>query len=329
MVGVKAHRETGNRLFERRLKAGVVGAGVFGGYHAQKYAALPRVELAAIFDLSKEAAEKTAHHFARQGTKAVTSVAELAKRVDIATIATPATTHYKVARTLIDAGVHVLVEKPLALTLDEADDLIERARVRGVTLQVGHQERFVITATGLLSRGKTPKAITSRRAGPWTGRCTDVGVVIDLMIHDLDLCHQLVDGPALKAVAAGTRLHGADADEVAADLLFTGGCKAHLFASRISDKRERMMRVDYDDGYVEIDFVKRTMINTTPAALTPLGAGDATQRAITGDPLGFAVAEFVRAVRGGHEPLVNGQAARRALATALEILEVAECREAA
>jgi predicted dehydrogenase len=316
-------------LFERRLKAGVVGAGVFGGYHAQKYAVIPGVSLAAIVDLSKEAAEKSAQHFGRHGTKALTEVSEFAKLVDIATIATPATTHYKVARELIDAGVHVLVEKPLALTLDEADDLIERARVRGVTLQVGHQERFVIAATGLLSRGKTPKSITSRRAGPWTGRCTDVGVVIDLMIHDLDLCHQLVDGPVIKTVADGTRLHGDDADEVTADLLFRGGCKAHLFASRMSDKRERMMRVDYDDGHVEIDFIKRTMINTTPAQLTPLGSGDAVQRAITSDPLGFAVSEFVRAVRGGHEPLVNGQAARRALATALAILEVAECREAA
>ncbi|MFZ1991488.1 MAG: Gfo/Idh/MocA family oxidoreductase, partial [Alphaproteobacteria bacterium] len=163
-------------MFERRLKAGVVGAGVFGGYHAQKYAALPGVELAAIVDVSKEAALKTAQHFGCHGTKALTKVSDLAKLVDIATIATPATTHYKVARQLIDAGVHVLVEKPIALTLEEADDLIERARTRGVKLQVGHQERYVIAATGLLSRGKTPKLITSRRAGPWTGRCTDVGV---------------------------------------------------------------------------------------------------------------------------------------------------------
>jgi len=316
-------------LFERRLKAGVVGAGVFGGYHAQKYAVLPDVVLAAVLDVSKDAAEKTARHFGRRGTKALTDISEFAKLVDVATIATPATTHYGVARELIDAGVHVLVEKPLALTLEQADDLIELARGRGVTLQVGHQERFVIKATGLLSRGKAPKAITSRRAGPWTGRCTDVGVVIDLMIHDLDLCHQLVDAPVINAVASGTRMHGEDADEVSAELLFRGGCKAHLFASRISERRERVMRVDYDDGYVEIDFIKRTMTNTTPAELTPLGAGEAAQRAITSDPLGFAVSEFVRAVRGGHEPLVNGQAARRALATALEILEVADCREAA
>ena len=306
-----------------------MGAGVFGSYHAQKYAALPGISLAAVLDLSKDAAQRTAQHFGRKNTKALTDLNEFAKIVDVATIATPATTHYDVARVLIDAGVHVLVEKPLALTLDEADDLIERARERGVTLQVGHQERFVIKATGLLSRGKTPKAITSRRAGPWTGRCTDVGVVIDLMIHDLDLCHQLIDAPVIKTVAAGTRMHGEDADEVAAELLFRGGCKAQLFASRISEKRERMMRVDYDDGHIEIDFIKRTMTNTTPAELTPLGGGDAAQRAVTSDPLGFAVNEFVRAVREGHEPLVNGQAARRALATALEILEVAECREAA
>jgi len=310
---------------ELRLKAGIVGAGVFGGYHAQKYVDLPDVEFVAVADTSKPAARKAA---LRYGARALSDIGAFADLVDIATISTPATSHYSVARQLIDAGVHVLVEKPLALTLEEADDLIERGRTRGVTIQVGHQERFVLAATGLLARDKEPRVITSRRAGPWTGRCTDVGVVMDLMIHDLDLCHQLVAGPVVTAVADGLRLHSEDADELGADLTFEGGCRAHLFASRISDRRERMMRIEYDDGIVEIDFVKRTMVNTTPARLTPLGEGDARQRAIVGDPLGFAVGEFVRAVRGGHEPFVNGQAARRALATALAILAVAECREA-
>jgi predicted dehydrogenase len=309
-----------------RLKAGVVGAGVFGGYHAQKYAALPGVALVAVADASAPAARKTA---ARYGALPITDIEEFARQVEIATIATPASSHYEIARKLIDAGVHVLVEKPLALTLAEADDLIERAKAKGITLQVGHQERFVLAATGLLSREVAPRRIASRRAGPWTGRCTDVGVVIDLMIHDLDLCHQLVEGPLLRASAEGTRLHGADADEVSANLVFRDGCQGHLFASRISERRERLMRIEYDDGVVEIDFIKRTMINTTPARLTLPGEGDGVQRAINADPLGFAVAEFVRAVREGREPVVNGHAARRALATALKILEVADCRAAA
>src|SRR5262249_45303332 len=161
-------------------------------------------------DASPMAAKSAAERF---GAKTFQSLSEFAMHVDIATISTPATTHYSVARQLIDAGVHVLVEKPLALSLEEADDLIVRARARGVTLQVGHQERFVLTATGILNREKAPRKIVCRRAGPWTGRCTDVGVVLDLMIHDLDLVHQLVPGPLARATAAGKRKHSVDADE--------------------------------------------------------------------------------------------------------------------
>ena len=319
-------RKPGHGARMRPIRAGVVGAGVFGGYHAQKYAGLEGVRLTAIADASRPAAEATA---ARFGARSMSSLGEFAATVDVATIATPATTHYAVARQLIDAGVHVLVEKPLALTLAEADDLIARARSCSVTLQVGHQERFVLAATGLLSRGRAPRSVVCRRAGPWTGRCTDVGVVMDLMIHDLDLVHQLVDTPLRGAQAVGRRLHGDDADEVSAELMFGSNCQVHLFASRISETRERMMRIEYEDGVVELDFIRRTLINTTPAHLTPPGEGDAVQRAIAVDPLSYAVSEFVRAVREGREPFVNGQGARRALASALSILEVAECREAA
>ncbi|MFO1186594.1 MAG: Gfo/Idh/MocA family oxidoreductase [Alphaproteobacteria bacterium] len=318
--------DSGSLTRTRTLRAGVVGAGVFGGYHAQKYAGLPGVRLAAICDASQLAAEATA---ARFGAQSLTSLSEFARSVDVATIATPASTHYAVARQLIDAGVHVLVEKPLALSLADADDLISRARLRGATLQVGHQERFVLAATGLLGRRKTPRAIHSRRAGPWTGRCTDVGVVIDLMIHDLDLVHQLVAAPLVAVQAEGRRVHGEDADEVSAELTFGGGTQVYLYASRISDVRERTMRLDYDDGSVEIDFGRRTLLNTTPAHLTPPGDGDAVQRAIAADPLGYAVGEFVKAVREGREPFVNGHGARRALASALRILEAAEDRVAA
>jgi predicted dehydrogenase len=319
-------RHLGSRGLAKSLRAGVVGAGVFGGYHAQKYAAIGGVSLVAIADAARARAEETASRF---GALSLTSLSQFAESVDIATIATPASTHYAIARKLIDAGVHVLVEKPLALSLPEADDLIARARARGVTLQVGHQERFVLAATGLLARAKGPRTIVCRRAGPWTGRCTDVGVVMDLMIHDLDLVHQLVEAPLLKAEAIGRRRHAEDADEVRAELFFAGGCQVRLFASRMSDARERTIFVEYDDGVVELDFIRRTLRNTTPARLTRPGEGDAIQRAIASDPLGYAVAEFVRAVREGREPFVNGHGARRALASALRILEVAECREAA
>lgn len=308
------------------LRAGVVGAGVFGSYHAAKYAAIPGVRLAAVAELNQATGEPLAERF---GAEWLEGFEQLVGKVDIATIATPATTHYEIARTLIDAGIHVLVEKPLALTLKDADDLIARARAKGVRIQVGHQERFVVAAMGLLARSAPPKHIQCRRAGPFTGRCTDVSVVLDLMIHDLDLVHQLVDAPLASVRASARRAKSRHIDAMVAHLTFANGTKADVFSSRLSDKRERSMVLEYDDGAVEIDFIARTFTNTTPADIRPLEAGDDMARRIAADPLGFAVGEFVRAVREEAEPFVSGFGARKALATALRLHEVAGALQAA
>jgi predicted dehydrogenase len=311
------------KLDQQPIRAAVIGAGFFGAIHARKYAALPGVELVAVADRNPEKAEAVA---AALGTTPAEGIEELLGRIDVLTVATPASEHYPPAKTALEAGVHTLVEKPLALTLDHADELISLARARDLVLQVGHQERYVFAEFGLLSRAVAPRRLAARRAGPFTGRGTDVSVVLDLMIHDLDLMHQIIPSP-VKTVEARARFeHGGGADEVIAHLSFENGAEAAFTASRIAEARGRTMEIDYDDGRVAIDFIARTLDNTTPADLVPAFGGEAQvngKPAIANDPVGHAVAEFIEAVRLGRAPLITGGQGRRALETALRIMKAA------
>lgn len=309
---------TRNESLARDLKAGVVGAGFFGGLHAKKYAGLPGTSLVAVTDVDGEAAQKLADEL---GAQAVASIADMAKEVDLVSIAAPAVYHYPLAKQALEAGLHTYIEKPIALSVEEADKLIQLAEEKSLLLQVGHQERFVFAAFGLLGRNRTPRRIECHRAGPFTGRAMDVSVVLDLMIHDLDLVHQAAPAPVEKIEAASKRLHGEYEDEVDAHLTLSDGCEIRLFASRMADERKRFMKIDYDDGTVEIDFINRTLKNTTGAELeSAFEAREEGLPAIADDPLGHAIGAFTYSVRGGEEPQVSGADARRALATALDII---------
>jgi predicted dehydrogenase len=215
----------------------------------------------------------------------------------------------------LSTGAHVLVEKPIATDLDDADELLQLAAESGLVLTVGHQERFVFSKSGLLHRDAIPQKVECVRAGPWTGRGGDVSVVLDLMIHDLDLIHQLVPGGLGEVRARGRSVHGRFIDEASAKLFFINGTQVDLVASRVAESRKRSMRMVYADGTVEIDFLARTLTNTTGRVLQPLDLND---------PLGESVADFVAAVRGGASALVRPEEARRALETALMIEETAE-----
>jgi predicted dehydrogenase len=309
-----------SHLFLRRrvpeagpLKAAVIGAGVFGHHHATKYKALGQtraeVELFAIADPNADARAKVKAHY---GCKAVADWRELLGKVDLVSVCSPAVTHAEIVRAFLNSGSHVLVEKPIATTAEEAAELVALSRATGKVLTVGHQERFVFARTGLLDRGETPQEITCWRQGPWTGRGDDVSVVLDLMIHDLDLVHTLVPGPIDEVRAEGLIEYGPHADEVFAILHFAGGAIAKLETSRIATERKRGLRAVYADGVVEIDFLTRTIKNTTPR---PLGALE------LGDPLGEAVAGFVAAARAGTDALVTPEQAAQALDTALWIEE--------
>jgi predicted dehydrogenase len=290
----------------------VIGAGAFGRHHASKYRGIAGVELVAIADPCPEV-RKTS--LANHGVHAVADWRDLLGKVDLVSVCSPAVTHAAIVRAFLNSGANVLVEKPIATSVEEADALIALARSAGRVLTVGHQERFVFAGTGLLDSREVPLDITCWRMGPWTGRSADVSVVLDLMIHDLDLVHQLVPH-AVRGVDARSRaIHGFLADEVSASVSFSNGSVAHLETSRISEARRRGMRAEYRDGVVEIDFITRKIKNSTPRPLKPLEMVD---------PLAESVLAFVRSVREGAAPLVRPQEARRALQTALMIDDAAD-----
>lgn len=289
------------------LKAGVIGFGAFGRHHACKYAALPGVALSGIADPSLEARRDA---MAKHGVPVSADWRELLGKVDLVSICSPAVTHGSIVRAFLNAGVHVLVEKPIATDLDEADRLIALAEINNRVLTVGHQERFVFARTGLLDYLDAPKRVECWRTGPWTGRGADVSVVLDLMIHDLDLVHRLIPAGVSDVLARGIATKSRYADDVTAGIQFENGSEATLRASRVSSDRQRGMRAVYDDGIVEIDFVTRAVRNTTSRPLQPL---------VVDDPLGESVASFVNSVKLGANTLVRPEEARRALETALLI----------
>ncbi len=294
------------------LKAGVIGAGAFGRHHASKYRGLPGVELIAIADPSPEVRKGSV---AAHGVSAVADWRELLGKVDLVSVCSPAVTHSAIVRAFLNSGAHVLVEKPIATCIEEADALISLAERTRRVLTVGHQERFVFAHTGLLDYEETPLEVSCWREGPWTGRGADVSVVLDLMIHDLDLVHQLIPGRVRNVQARGRIEKAHFADQVSAAVLFENGAVARLETSRIAENRRRGMRAVYADGVVEIDFLTHKIVNTTPRPLNALEAGD---------PLGESVGSFVAAAKTGKSPLVRPEQARRALQTALLIDEASE-----
>jgi predicted dehydrogenase len=294
------------------LKAAVIGVGAFGRHHCTKYQAISGVELFAVADTSPEIRRTAA---AQYGVLAVADWRDLLGKVDLVSICSPAVTHATIVRAFLNAGAHVLVEKPIATTMAEAEELVALARRTGLTLTVGHQERFVFARTGLLDQDVQPLEIQCWRRGPWTGRGDDVSAVLDLMIHDLDLVHTMVDSPVADVKARGLTQYGPHADEVSATLTFANGTVAQLDTSRIAETRKRGLRAVYADGVIEIDFLTREVTNTTPRPLAALEMGD---------PLGEAVASFVAAVTVGSAPLVLAEEARLALATAIRIDEAVE-----
>jgi predicted dehydrogenase len=300
----------------RVLRAGVVGAGVFGGYHAHKYAALDGVELAAVFDPDADRAQALA---AALGVDVAPNIEALVAASDVVSIASPATTHAELALRALAAGRSVYIEKPLAASLADADRLIEAARGRAV-LACGHLERVMFQAMGLLDVPERPLSLYAVRKGPWSPRNADVSCVLDLMIHDIDLGLALNPAEPLAVEAEGRTTQGPFFDEVRAEATLDDGSSLILEASRIAETRERRMRLVYASGEVEIDFLTGAFSNTTSFPLDPNFADTPAGK----DRLGASLQAFLDAVRGERaRPAVTGEEAARALDLALAIEQAA------
>jgi predicted dehydrogenase len=308
---------------------GVAGAGVFGGYHANKYrqaseAGMP-VEFVGIYDLDKDRAGALADGY---GVAAFygDQLDDFLGRLDVLTVATPAFAHAGIALKALGAGVHVYSEKPLATTAEDGDRMVELAASKGLVLACGHQERSVFEAMGLYNVTERPTRLEAVRNGTVSTRNLDVSVVLDLMIHDLDLALSLsgsepggLDASARRRSEPGYMAAGAD--EVSAELTFENGATAHFKASRMAQVRERTMRIVYPSGEVSIDFLNRTFENTTPFALN----AEFSEAVIAKDPLGTSVNRFLETVLGQRErPLCDGEEALAALSLALAIDEAVE-----
>jgi predicted dehydrogenase len=302
------------------LRAAVIGTGYLGRFHAQKYATLPGCQLDAVVDARADAAAAVA---SETGCRAVQDYRELLGQVDAVSIATPTPLHFDIACAFLESGAHVLVEKPITETVEQAAKLIEIARRTGRVLQVGHLERFnptILAAEPLLVR---PRFIECQRLAPFRERGTDVNVVLDLMIHDLDLVQSIVASEIVALEAIGTPVFSAEIDIANARLRFANGCVCNATASRVSMKTERKLRVFQDDAYLSLDLQQKilTLIRKQPLqpGETRLPVSIDEQSFEQGDALRAEIESFLASCRGERPVAVSGDDGLRALRTAVQI----------
>ena len=299
-----------------RLRAGVIGAGVFGGHHARKWANAEDARLTAIFDSHPERAQLLAD---RVGGQAYADMAAFLDAVDVVSVTTPATSHGAVTLRALQSGKHVYVEKPLAVTPGEADAIVAEAARRKLQVACGFSERVAIEASRLLESIEEPRLIEATRHGAPSPRNQDVSVVLDLMIHDIDLALCLVFGEPLTVECDGVAGESGLLDSAVAEVTMTSGPIAILNASRVADRPQRSVILTYESGKVEIDFLKGTMNNLSRLDLDQ----DFAAASVMLDPLGYSLERFAQAV-GGRGPLVaDARDGARALDLALAVEQAA------
>jgi predicted dehydrogenase len=301
----------------RKVRTAVIGVGYLGRFHAQKYAALADADLIAVVDPSEENRARVA---AEVGTRAVADYRELLGEVDAVSIATPTPAHHSIAKDCLERGVHVLVEKPITQTLDEARDLVDTAARKGVVLQVGHLERFNSAILALQGTLGTPRFVESHRLAPFRERGTDVNVVLDLMIHDIDLIQSLVGSPIASIDAVGRSVFSAGLDIANARIRYANGCVANTTASRVSLKMERKLRIFQDDAYISIDLQQKvlTIVRKPPQGdASPKGQVVIEERTYEqGDAIRIEIEAFLQSILAGTPVVVTGADGLRALETA-------------
>jgi predicted dehydrogenase len=307
------------------VRTAVIGVGYLGRFHAQKYATLPGSRLVAVVDAVAGPRERVA---AELGCRAVADHREILGEVDAVSIATPTPLHFPIASECLERGVHVLVEKPVTETPEQARALIALAADRGLVLQVGHLERFNSAILALEGTLGTPRFIESHRLAPFKERGTDVNVVLDLMIHDIDLIQSLVGAPIESIDAVGASVFSAGLDIANARIRYANGCVANTTASRVSMKMERKLRLFQDDAYVSIDLQQKvlTVVRKPPAGAhaTPGQVVIEERSYEQGDALRMEIESFLRSVREGRPPVVSGEDGLRALETAIRITDLVQ-----
>jgi len=307
------------------IRVGVIGVGYLGKFHAEKYAAMDDVRLAGIVDIDLQRAEDVADQF---GSRAYTDYRDLIGRVDAVSVAVPTESHFSVGLEFLKHGVDVLIEKPMTTTLEQADMLIDVAESKDLILQIGHLERFNPAVLALKDIIAHPMFIEAHRLSIFKDRSTDVSVVLDLMIHDIDIILNIVNCGIQNIQAAGVPVICEHADIANVRLQFESGCVANVTASRISTKNQRKIRIFQKDAYVAVDFAKReiTLIRRNERQSDSLVPGtDFQQLSFSeADVLEDELVSFIQAVRTRTTPAVSGPAGRKALAVALDIMDQVE-----
>jgi predicted dehydrogenase len=302
------------------LRAGVIGVGHLGQHHARLYASLPEAQLIGVMDQSVERAQTVAD---RHGVRIFRTADELLPHVDVVSVAVPTSGHYAVSKACLQAGKHVLIEKPIATTPAEAQELVQLAKQRGCCVQVGHSERFNPVMALMRPYIGKPVFIECHRLSSFSERGTDVDVVLDLMIHDLDLVLSMNPGQVEEVRAAGVAVLSSSIDIANARIQFRSGCVANLTSSRVSTNKMRRLRLFQRDNYLSIDFQTRQgMIcrRSAKAGERPIVEVEQLQGGEE-EPLKLQLASFLHAVGSGTRPVVSGEDGAAAVEVAHQVLQ--------
>jgi len=307
-----------------KIRVGVIGVGSLGQHHARVYASLPEVELVGVVDTDPERAGEIAAKF---GTKAYSLYTELFGKVDAVNIASPTTTHAEIGVHCLKEGIHVLAEKPIAHTLEAADRLIQAAHENDRVLQIGHLERFNPAVVALREIVTKPRFFEAHRMGLFSPRSLDVDVILDLMIHDLDIISLLVPSPVEKIIAVGIAILSNRIDIANARIQFADGCVANITASRVSMEKIRKLRLFQKHEYISLDYTRQDLAVFSLKHNVGSPLPEIVNRKIEPEkkePLLLELISFLEAVRGIHPVACDGEEGRRALGLAMQIREQAE-----
>ncbi len=304
-----------------KIRVGVVGVGYFGQFHAEKYSKMKDVELVGVVDLDPSRAQEIAR---RCHTKSFQDHTHLFDKVQAVSIASPTPSHTPIAKDFFLQGIDVLLEKPIAGTLEEADELIELAGQKGRILQVGHLERFNGALSAVEGLIEDPLFIESQRLGPFSGRGTEINVVLDLMVHDIDILLNWVHSKVKQVLAVGVSILTSSFDVAHARIEFENGCTASLTASRFSREKIRKTRIFQSNGMLLIDFLSQKASSVRKGEPLEMSVQEIPVTKV--DPLEAEIRSFLQSVRDRKEAKVSGRAGKRALEVVLQIVQQIEDR---